>query len=117
MRKSYALLHAIMQMFASVAQKVESTLVVAHSSFFAIVGVINQLGLLHVAPGSVLDLFALLRWLRNLQMGARGAGAEGLSSGNSFLDERCRMQVRVRRVRVRSGSSCSSSRCSASPTQ
>ena len=117
MRKSYALLHAIVQMFASVAQKVESTFVVAHSSFFAIVGVVDQLGLLHAAPGSVLGLFGLLRWLGNLQMGARGARAEGLSSRSSVRDERCRMQVRVRRVRVRSGLSCSSSRCSPSPTQ
>ena len=63
MRKSFALLHAIVVMFAGVAQMVDSTFVAVYLSFFAIVSVVDQLGQLHAALGSVLSLFGLLHWL------------------------------------------------------
>ncbi|EPS94121.1 hypothetical protein FOMPIDRAFT_1026311 [Fomitopsis schrenkii] len=62
---TFALLHSIVQTFGGVAQMLESTFMATHSSFFAMVGVVDQIGQLRAALGSVLGLFGLLRWLRD----------------------------------------------------
>jgi len=73
---TFALLHSIVQTFGGVAQMLESTFMATHSSFFAMVGVIDQFGQLRNALGSVLGLFGLVRWMRDLLTGRSGtAGA------------------------------------------
>ena len=49
----------------------ESTFMATHSSFFAMVGVIDQFGQLRNVLGSVLGLFGLVRWIRDLIAGRR----------------------------------------------
>ena len=74
---TFALLHSIVQTFSGVAQMLESTFMATHSSFFAMVGVVEQFGQLRNALGSVLGLFGLVRWMRDLITGrsSHGAGA------------------------------------------
>lgn len=69
--QTFALLHSIVQTFSGVAQMLESTFMATHSSFFAMVGVIEQLGHLRNVLGSVLGLFGLVRWMRDLLTGTR----------------------------------------------
>jgi len=66
---TFALLHSIVQTFTGVSQMLESTFMATHSSFFAMVGVIEQFGQLRNALGSVLGLFGLLRWMKELITG------------------------------------------------
>ena len=66
---TFQLLHSIVQTFGGVAQMLESTFMATHSSFFAMVGVIDQFGQLRNALGSVLGLFGLVRWIRDLIAG------------------------------------------------
>lgn len=72
---TFALLHSIVQTFAGVAQMLESTFMATHSSFFAMVGVIDQFSQLRNALGSVLGLFGLVRWMKELITGRPGANA------------------------------------------
>jgi peroxin-13 len=72
---TFALLHSIVQTFGGVAQMLESTFMATHSSFFAMVGVIDQFGQLRNALGSVLGLFGLVRWLRDVLAGRTAASA------------------------------------------
>lgn len=72
---TFGLLHSIVQTFGGVAQMLESTFVATHSSFFAMVGVVDQLGHLRTALGSVLGLFGLVRWMRDLLLGRTGGDA------------------------------------------
>jgi peroxin-13 len=79
---TFALLHSVVQTFAGLAQMLESTFMATHSSFFALAGVIDQFAQLRNALGSVLGLFGLVRWLRDIITG-RGRGGHGIgSSGN-----------------------------------
>ena len=81
---TFALLHSIVQTFSGVAQMLESTFMATHSSFFAMVGVVEQFGQLRNALGSVLGLFGLVRWMRDLLAGrpaAAGAGPAGAMRG------------------------------------
>lgn len=73
-QNTFALLHSIVQTFGGVAQMLESTFFATHSSFFAMVGVVDQIGQLRAALGSVLGLFGLVRWMRDLVTGRRAAG-------------------------------------------
>jgi len=66
---TFALLQSIVQTFSGVAQMLESTFMATHSSFFAMVGVIDQFGQLRNALGSVLGLFGLVRWMKDLLTG------------------------------------------------
>lgn len=66
---TFTLLHSIVQTFTGVSQMLESTFMATHSSFFAMVGVIEQFGQLRNALGSVLGLFGLLRWMKELVTG------------------------------------------------
>ena len=70
---TFTLLHSIVQTFSGVAQMLESTFMATHSSFFAMVGVIDQFGQLRNALGSVLGLFGLVRWMKDLLTGRSGA--------------------------------------------
>ena len=70
---TFALLHSIVQTFSGVAQMLESTFMATHSSFFAMVGVIDQFGQLRNALGSVLGLFGLVRWMKELLTGRRSS--------------------------------------------
>ena len=72
---TFALLHSIVQTFSGVAQMLESTFMATHSSFFAMVGVVEQFSHLRNALGSVLGLFGLVRWMRDLLTGRSSAGA------------------------------------------
>ena len=72
---TFALLHSIVQTFSGVAQMLESTFMATHSSFFAMVGVIDQFGQLRNALGSVLGLFGLVRWMKELLTGRKDAGS------------------------------------------
>ncbi|KAG2359540.1 Peroxin 13, N-terminal region-domain-containing protein [Suillus spraguei] len=66
---TFSLLHSIVQTFSGVAQMLESTFMATHSSFFAMVGVVEQFSHLRNALGSVLGLFGLLRWMKKLITG------------------------------------------------
>ncbi|KAI0826476.1 Peroxin 13, N-terminal region-domain-containing protein, partial [Irpex lacteus] len=74
---TFALLQSIVQTFSGVAQMLESTFMATHSSFFAMVGVIDQFGQLRNALGSVLGLFGLVRWMKETITGRRSAGGLG----------------------------------------
>ncbi|KAJ7098393.1 Peroxin 13, N-terminal region-domain-containing protein [Mycena epipterygia] len=76
---TFTLLHSIVQTFSGVAQMLESTFMATHSSFFAMVGVVDQFGHLRNALGSVLGLFGLMRWMREILTGtpAPRAGMQG----------------------------------------
>lgn len=69
---TFALLHSIVQTFSGLAQMLESTFMATHSSFFAMVGVVEQFAVLRNALGSVLGLFGLIRWLKGVLTGQRG---------------------------------------------
>ena len=66
---TFSLLQSIVQTFSGVAQMLESTFMATHSSFFAMVGVVEQFGHLRNALGSVLGLFGLVRWMKELITG------------------------------------------------
>ncbi|KAI0337615.1 hypothetical protein BDW22DRAFT_1363875 [Trametopsis cervina] len=74
---TFALLHSIVQTFSGVAQMLESTFMATHSSFFAMVGVADQFSQLRNALGSVLGLFGLVRWMKELLTGQRSSGGLG----------------------------------------
>jgi len=90
---TFTLLHSVVQTFAGLAQMLESTFMATHSSFFALAGVIDQFAQLRNALGSVLGLFGLVRWLRDILTG-RGSGngngnsAEMRSEFRQFLNGR-----------------------------
>jgi len=75
---TFTLLHSIVQTFSGVAQMLESTFMATHSSFFAMVGVVDQFGQLRNALGSVLGLFGLLRWMKDVLTGRSHTQAGGM---------------------------------------
>ena len=88
---TFALLHSVVQTFAGLAQMLESTFMATHSSFFALAGVVDQFAQLRNALGSVLGLFSLLRWMRDLLTGRRpSSGTSGEMRGEfrEFLNGR-----------------------------
>ena len=58
---AFAVLESLVTAFTSLAQLFESTYMATHSSFFAMVGVADQLGSLKSYLGQVLGVFSLLR--------------------------------------------------------
>lgn len=68
-QQTFGLLHSIVQTFTGLAQMLESTFMATHSSFFAMVGVVDQVGQLRNTLGSVLGLFGLIRWMRDVITG------------------------------------------------
>lgn len=69
--QTFALLQSIVQTFSSFAQLLDSTFVATHSSFFAMIGVADQLGQLKNVFGQVLGIFGLVGWLRGWFKGER----------------------------------------------
>lgn len=63
---TFQLLEGIVGAVGGFAQMLESTYMATHSSFFAMVSVAEQLGNLKNSLGSVLGIFAVLRWVRKL---------------------------------------------------
>ncbi|KAF8126162.1 Peroxin 13, N-terminal region-domain-containing protein [Boletus edulis] len=74
---TFSLLQSIVQTFTGVAQMLESTFMATHSSFFAMVGVIEQFNRLRDALGSVLGLFGLVRWMKELITGRPSSSMHG----------------------------------------
>ena len=66
---TFQLLQSIVQTFGGFAQMLESTFMATHSSFFAMVGVIDQFTALRDVLGQVLGLFGLLRWIKGVLSG------------------------------------------------
>lgn len=81
---TFALIQSIVQTFSGFAQMLESTFMVTHSSFFAMVGVADQFGQLRNALGTVLGLFGIVRWLKELVTGRPSDGGLHAEFG-SFL--------------------------------
>ncbi|KAA1473613.1 hypothetical protein DENSPDRAFT_780207 [Dentipellis sp. KUC8613] len=76
-QQTFALLHSVVQTFTGLAQMLESTFVATHSSFFSLAGVVDQFAQLRNALGSILGLFGLVRWMRDLLLGRAGQGMRG----------------------------------------
>ncbi|EIW72433.1 hypothetical protein TREMEDRAFT_66886 [Tremella mesenterica DSM 1558] len=89
---AFAVLESLVAAFTSLAQLVESTYMATHSSFFAMIGVADQLGSLKTYLGQVLGVFSILRlgrkiinWLKGKKVGTTGWANEWstLSGGGS----------------------------------
>lgn len=78
---TFALLHSIVQTFGGFAQMLDSTFLATHSSFFAIVGVIDQFAALRDVVGHVLGVFGLIRWAKGVLSG------EGVVPRSALTDE------------------------------
>jgi len=61
---TFQMIESIVGAFGGFAQMLESTYMATHSSFFAMVSVAEQFGNLRQTLGSILGIFALLRWTR-----------------------------------------------------
>jgi len=80
---TFQLLQSIVQTFGGFAQMLESTFMATHSSFFAMVGVIDQFAALRDVLGQVLGLFGLLKWIKGVLTGegfVQNHGATELSA-------------------------------------
>ncbi|CAG8506390.1 2581_t:CDS:2 [Acaulospora colombiana] len=62
----FHMIESIVNAFGGFAQMLESTFFATHSSFMAMVGVVEQFGNLRNYLGQVLSIFALIRWIRQL---------------------------------------------------
>lgn len=62
---TFQMIESIVGAFGGFAQMLESTYMATHSSFFAMVSVAEQFGNLRQTLGSILGIFALMRWFRN----------------------------------------------------
>lgn len=67
--QTFGMLQALVQTFGGVAQMLESTFAATHASFFAMLGVVDQISALRSAMGSILGLFGLVRWLKDTLSG------------------------------------------------
>jgi len=83
---TFALLHSIVQTFSGLAQMLESTFMATHSSFFAMVGVVDQFSNLRNALGSVLGLFGLVRWMKDLLSGNRSSANPMQNEFKAFVN-------------------------------
>lgn len=63
---TFQVMESIVRAFGGFAQMLESAYMTTHSSFFAMVSMAEQLGNLRHTLGSVLGIYALLRWMRTL---------------------------------------------------
>jgi len=63
---TFQVIESIVGAFGGFAQMLESTYMATHSSFFAMVSVAEQFGNLRNTLGSILGIYAILRWLRTL---------------------------------------------------
>ncbi|CAG8494095.1 12121_t:CDS:2 [Dentiscutata heterogama] len=62
----FQMIESIVNAFGGFAQMLESTYFATHSSFMAMVGVVEQFGNLRNYLGQVLSIFTLIRWIRHL---------------------------------------------------
>ncbi|ORX99997.1 hypothetical protein K493DRAFT_299088 [Basidiobolus meristosporus CBS 931.73] len=63
---TFQAIDSIVNAFGGIAHMLESTFMATHSSFMAMVGVVDQFGRLRSHLGQVLSVFALIRTVRNL---------------------------------------------------
>ena len=63
---TFQIIESIVGAFGGFAQMLESTYMATQSSFFAMVNVAEQFGNLRQTLGSVLGIYAVLRWIRTL---------------------------------------------------
>lgn len=63
---TFQVMESIVRAFGGFAQMLESAFMTTHSSFFAMVSMAEQLGNLRHTLGSILGIYALLRWVRTL---------------------------------------------------
>lgn len=63
---TFQFIQSIVGAFGGFAQMLESTFMATHSSFFAMVSVAEQFGNLRNGIGSVLGIFAMMRWVKAL---------------------------------------------------
>ncbi|KAF9963699.1 Peroxisomal membrane protein PAS20 [Modicella reniformis] len=63
---TFQLIESVVGAFGGFAQMLESTFMATHSSFMAMVGVVEQFGNLRGYLGQILSVFALLRWAKSL---------------------------------------------------
>lgn len=63
---TFQVIQSVVGAFGGFAQMLESTFMATHSSFFAMVSVAEQFGNLRNGIGSVLGIFAMMRWVRTL---------------------------------------------------
>lgn len=78
---AFAVIESIVTAFTSMAQLVESTYMATHSSFFAMVGVADQLGSLKTYLGQVLGVFSIMRLGRRIINWLRGKKVDTSTSG------------------------------------
>ena len=88
---TFQLLQSVVQTFGGFAQMLESTFMATHSSFFAMVGVIDQFAALRDVLGQVLGLFGLLRWVKGVLTG------EGFVQNHGATQMRADFQAFVQR--------------------
>jgi peroxin-13 len=89
---AFAVLESLVTAFSSLAQLFESTYAATHSSFFAMVGVADQLGGLKTYLGQVLGVFSLVRLGKKLISWLRGeSSASGVLGGNAGWAEEWRI--------------------------
>ncbi|CAI2174224.1 1642_t:CDS:2 [Funneliformis geosporum] len=62
----FHMIESVVGAFGGFSQMLESTFFATHSSFMAMVGVVEQFGNLRNYLGQVLSVFALIRWIRHL---------------------------------------------------
>ena len=77
-QSTFALIQSIVHTFTGIAQMLESTFMATHSSFFAMIGVMDQFSKLRDALGGILSLFGTIRWLKATLAG-RPSGTGGFN--------------------------------------
>lgn len=63
---TFQLIENVVSAFSGFAQMLDSTYMATHSSFFAMMSVAEQFGHLRNSLGSILGLYTILRWIKNL---------------------------------------------------
>nr|XP_019049323.1 peroxin-13 [Kwoniella bestiolae CBS 10118]OCF28253.1 peroxin-13 [Kwoniella bestiolae CBS 10118] len=81
---AFAVLESLVTAFTSLAQLIESTYMATHSSFFAMVGVADQLGSLKTYLGQVLGVFSILRISKKIINWLKGKKSKNATSGVGF---------------------------------
>lgn len=86
---AFAVMESLVGAFTSLAQLFESTYIATHSSFFAMVGVADQLGGLKTYLAQVLGVFSVLRlgkrivaWLKGDRSAFSSTPSSGIAGGN-----------------------------------
>lgn len=83
-QQTFQILQSIVGAFGGFAQMLESTFMATHSSFFAMIGVAEQFGVLRNYLGQVLSVFALVRWIKGILYRLAGRTPPGGGGGGSI---------------------------------